>query len=83
MKYARSYPEEKAQLEASQQIHIGNNNVMDLKLAYKTRGTEESGLLLFNFDVEAVLYTPCDKISIIYDIRKLCTVIKSREAAIS
>ena len=46
---------------------------MDLKLAYKTRGKEDSGLLVFNFNLEAVLYTPCDKVTTVYYMRKLCT----------
>ena len=73
VKYATSNPEEKAQLKASQQIHISNNKVMNLKLAYKTRRKEDSGLPVFNFDLEAALYAPCDKISLIYYMRKLCT----------
>lgn len=74
VKYTRSNPKEKAKLEATQQTHISNNkNVMDLKLAYKTRGKEDASLLVFNFDLEAVLYTPCDKVSTIFYMRKLCT----------
>ena len=73
VKYARCNPEEKAHLEASQQIHISNNKVIDLKLAYKTRGKEEPGLLVFSFNLEAVLHTPCNKVSTVYYIRKLCT----------
>ena len=74
VKYTRSNPEEKERLEASQETHINNNKkVMELKLAYKTRGKEDKSLLVFNFDLEAVLYTPCDKVSTIYYMRKLCT----------
>ena len=73
VKYARSNPEEKAKLEALQQFHISNNKkVMNLKLTYKMRGKEDSGLLVFNFNLKAVLYTPCDKVSTIYYMRKLC-----------
>lgn len=73
VKYARCNPKEKAHLEASQQIHISNNKVTELKLTYKTRGKEEPGLLVFSFNLEAVLHTPCNKVSTIYYIRKLCT----------
>ena len=60
--------------KVSQQIHISNNKmVMYLKLPYKTRVKEDSGLVVFNFDLEAVLYTPCDKVSATYYMRKLCT----------
>ena len=44
-----------------------------MKETYKTRGKEDAGLLVFNFDLEAVLYTPCDKVSTIFYMRKLCT----------
>ena len=58
VKYIRSNPEEKERLEASQETPINNNKkVMELKLAYKTRGKEDKSLLVFNFDLEAVLYT--------------------------
>ena len=46
---------------------------MELKEKYKTDAKENEKLLVFNFDLEAVLYTPCDKVSTIYYKRKLCT----------
>lgn len=73
-KYNRSNEEERKELEASQQTHITNKNkVMELKEAYKTRAKEDTKLMAFNFDLEAVLYTPCDKVSTIFYKRKLCT----------
>ena len=57
-----------------QQTHIDNNdNVMKLKEEYKTKAKENNKMLVFNFDLEAVLYTSCHKVSTIYYKRKLCT----------
>ena len=46
---------------------------MKLKDTYKCKGKENENVLVFNFDLEAVLYTPCDKVSTIFYLRKLCT----------
>ena len=52
---------------------LHKDQVMPLKDEYKTLAKEDAAMLVFNFDLEAVLYTPCDKVSTIYYKRKLCT----------
>ena len=73
-KYQRSKPEQKAKQEEAYRTHVKNKEiVLVLKEEYKTKGKDEKNLLVFNFDLEAVLYTPCDKVSTIFYMRKLCT----------
>ena len=73
-KYKRSNVEEKADLEDAYRMHLENKDkVLVLKEDYKTKGKEDKNLLVFNFDLEAVLYTPCDKVSTIFYLWKLCT----------
>ena len=73
-KYDRMNPEERVTGKEDQQLHITNKDkVMKLKEEFKLKGKEDKNILTFNFDLEAVLYTPCDKVSTIFYVRKLCT----------
>ena len=74
VKFTRSTEEQKIAAKESYDMHVSNNKkVMGLKAMYKNKGKECKNLLVFNFDLEAVLYTPCDKVSTIFYKRKLCT----------
>ena len=67
VKFTRSTEEQKIAAKESYDMHVSNNKkVMGLKAMYKNKGKECKNLLVFNFDLEAVLYTPCDKVSTIF-----------------
>ena len=54
--------------------HIENKEkVQKIKEGYKNKGKLNEKLNVLNFDLEAVLYTPCNKVSTIFYKRKLCT----------
>ena len=44
----------------------------ELKSAYKNEEKTNENLDVLNFDLEAVLYTPCDKVCTFFYKRKLC-----------
>lgn len=74
VKFKRSSAEVQVAEKKKYDQHImDNKTVMKLKIEYKNKGKENEDLLIFNFDLEAVLYTPCDKVSTIFYKRKLCT----------
>ena len=56
------------------QKHIEKKNAAYIvKQEIKDTASVNPSTLLFTFDLEAVLYTPCSKVSTLFYKRKLCT----------
>lgn len=64
---------EQKEKEEHQQHLINKVKVAKLKESFKLQAKLDTTMIAANFDLEAVLYTPCNKVSTIFYSRKLAT----------